>query len=67
MKELELKVTGMMCTGCENRIKNAIKELTGIENVEADHKSGIVKIKCDNDVNINEVKATIEDLDFKVE
>ena len=25
MKEINLKVEGMMCTGCENRIQNAVK------------------------------------------
>ena len=30
MKEFELKVTGMMCTGCENRVKNVVKEIKGI-------------------------------------
>ena len=67
MKELELKVTGMMCTGCENRVKNVLNEIKGIETIEANHKTGIVKIKCDNDVNVNEVNEAIEALDFKVE
>ena len=67
MEEFELKVTGMMCTGCENRVKKVVKEIKGIESVEADHNTGIVKIKCDTDVNMKEVKEAIEDLDFKVE
>ena len=67
MEEFELKVTGMMCAGCENRVKNVVNAIKGIESVEADHNTGIVKIKCDKDVNINEIKEAIEDLDFKVE
>ena len=27
MKEIELNVTGMHCSGCENRIKNVVSEL----------------------------------------
>ena len=27
MKEINLKVEGMMCTGCENRIQNAVKNM----------------------------------------
>ena len=46
MKELELDVTGMMCTGCENRIKNALSEIKGIESVEANHETG--KVQADD-------------------
>lgn len=40
MSELKLNVKGMMCTGCENRIKNAIGEIKGIKSVDANHKTG---------------------------
>lgn len=33
MKELRLKINGMMCGGCENRVKNALSEIDGVENV----------------------------------
>ena len=32
MKEINLKVEGMMCTGCENRIQNAVKNMNGSDN-----------------------------------
>ena len=34
--ELMFNVEGMMCGGCENRIKNALMTIEGIEKVEAD-------------------------------
>lgn len=66
MKELELDVTGMMCTGCENRIKNALSEIKGIESVEANHKTGKIKITSKNEIDKTKVKEIIERLDFKV-
>ena len=30
MKELELNVTGMHCTGCENRVKNVISTIKNV-------------------------------------
>ena len=42
MKETNLIVNGMMCGGCENRVKNAIKNIKGVENVTADHNTGKV-------------------------
>lgn len=66
MKELELNVEGMMCTGCENRIKNALNKLKGIKSVDANHKNGKVKIISEEDIDDTEVKKIIEDLDFKI-
>ena len=31
MKELKLKVEGMVCEGCENRVKSAISLMDGVE------------------------------------
>ena len=67
MKELELKVKGMMCNGCENRVKNALKTINGVENVEADHKTGIVKIKINGEIDENLIKNQIIDIGFSVE
>ena len=40
MKDLKIKIDGMMCTGCENRVQNALKEVNGVEDVKADHTTG---------------------------
>ena len=37
MKETIIKVEGMVCNGCENRVQNALKNIEGVENVVADH------------------------------
>lgn len=66
MSELKINVKGMMCTGCENRIKNAIGEIKWIKSVDANHKTGQVVINSDNEVNIEEIKSVIEDIGFEV-
>ena len=65
MKEIVLKVKGMACGGCENRIQNAIKNMEGIEKVVASHKEGTVTIITD-EIDINVIKEKIEDLGFDV-
>ena len=50
MKEINLKVEGMMCTGCENRIQNAVKNMNGIKSVKADHTTGTVKIEAEDGI-----------------
>ena len=67
MKETILKVNGMECGGCENRIKNALSTIEGIESVDADYKTGIVKVKSDEKVEKEEMKEKIEDIGFEVE
>lgn len=65
MKEIILKVQGMACEGCENRIQNALRNMEGIENVVANHKEGIVTVKADETL-IDIIKEKIEDLGFTV-
>lgn len=65
MKETIIKVQGMACGGCENRIQNALKNVEGIENVVANHKEGTVTITA-NEIDINSIKEKIEDLGFIV-
>lgn len=67
MKETTIKVKGMMCEGCENRIKNALGEIEGIKEVEANHNTGLVKITSTDEVKKEEMEETIEDIGFEVE
>ena len=69
MKELELKVSGMHCEGCERRIKNVISEIKEVKNVEADHENGKVKVELKKELTEdtkNKITENIEKLDFKV-
>lgn len=66
MKEIEFNVEGMMCSGCENRVKNALSLIDGVEAVEASFETGVVKITLTKEVQENELKEAIEDLGFKV-
>ena len=66
MKETIIKVEGMVCGGCENRVQNALKTIEGVESVVADHTNGIVTVTAKEEVSINAMKETIEDLGFEV-
>ena len=66
MKEIILNVEGMMCEGCENRIKNAVSSIDGVIDVSAKHDTGIVKVLTRENVTEEMIKEKIEDLDFKV-
>lgn len=66
MNELKLKVNGMMCEGCENRIKNALSTLEGVEKVEANHKTGEVKVICNKQIDMSVIAEKIDDIGFEV-
>lgn len=67
MQDLNLKVNGMVCGGCENRVKTALSTIDGIEKVSADHNTGIVTVKAQENVSIDAIVEKIEDIGFEVE
>lgn len=67
MKEINLKVKGMHCEGCENRIKNSLSTIEGVEEVIANHIDGTVLIKTNKELDIEDIKEKIEDLGFENE
>ena len=67
MKEIEIKITGMVCGGCENRVKNALSTIEGVTSVEANHKTGIVKILSKEEINNSIIENIIDDLGFEIE
>ena len=66
MKEITIKVDGMVCNGCENRVQNALKTIEGIESVIANYKNGTVVVHAKEEVTENIIKAKIEDIGFQV-
>lgn len=66
MKELVITVEGMVCNGCENRLQNVVKQIEGVEKVNANHKDGTVTIILNQEINKDLIKEKIEDIGFKV-
>ena len=66
MKKINLIVNGMVCGGCENRVKNAIKNIEGVENVTADHNTGKVIVISNNEVSEEIIEETLEDIGYEV-
>lgn len=66
MKEIELKVEGMSCEGCENRIKKALQEIDKVEDIVASHTEKKVKLTLKEDSDIEMIKEIIESLGFEI-
>ena len=59
------KVEGIMCGGCENRIKNALSEMEDVIAVAASHETKTVIVTTTKEIT-NILKDKIETLGFDV-
>ena len=66
--KIEIKISGMSCTGCENRVENVLKNIENVESVNANYNTGIVEIGINNikDLDIDMIKETLEDLGYDI-
>lgn len=67
MKQLDLKVSGMSCSGCEQRIETTLARLEGVIRTTADHRTGEVNVVIDPKRSSEElVRASIERTGYEV-
>lgn len=59
-----LKVEGMVCEGCENRIKNALLEVEGVQEVSANYRTKEVMITCNKE--IEDLEKIITSIGFSI-
>ncbi len=64
--EKTFKVIGMTCNHCVLRVKKALESIEGIEEINVDLNTGIVKIKASRDIPCDEIITAIEEWDYKV-
>lgn len=58
-----LKINGMMCEKCENKVKEALSKFSTVESVSHDRGEAVINdVKADKTVILN----TIADLGFEV-
>lgn len=67
-KNMKIKVKGMMCEHCENRINKSVGEMEGVSFVKADRASESVEVEFDeNKVSLDAIKAKIAQEGYEVE
>ena len=47
IKKETIKISGMMCDGCETKVKNAIESVEGVTNVKVSHTEGKADVEFD--------------------
>lgn len=66
--KIEIRISGMSCTGCENRVENVLKNIENVESVNANYNTRIVEIGTNDikNLNIDVIKETLEDLGYDI-
>ena len=66
--KIEIRISGMSCTGCENRVENVLKNIENVELVNANYNTGIVEIGTNDikNLDIDVIKETLEDLGYDI-
>jgi copper ion binding protein len=68
MKEINLKIEGMHCTGCSTRLEKILNNLEGVETAKVSLEEKKATIKYDETkINTENIKEAIEDAGFKGE
>jgi copper chaperone CopZ len=58
--QIDLKVEGMTCTGCESTINSGVSEIAGVVEVKSSHTDGVTIVKYDStQVNIDQISQVI--------
>jgi uncharacterized membrane protein YraQ (UPF0718 family)/copper chaperone CopZ len=66
MKKMDIKVKGMTCNHCEDTVENHVRELEGIDHVEANLTTERVTISGEN-IDLDKVREKIESIGYKFE
>ncbi len=67
MEQVAIGVRGMSCSGCEQRLEQALTRLRGIARASADHANEKVEVVLDpGRVSAAEVRSCIERAGFEV-
>ena len=61
-----IKIEGMMCARCEERVKKALEALPQVEKAVPDHEKNIATVTLSEDVSFETLKTCVEDQGFDV-
>ncbi len=65
-KKFELKVEGMHCSKCQERIEKALQEEKGIKKIQSSLPEKSVSFELSKERELEKIKNKIEDLGYEV-
>lgn len=68
MTKTTIKISGMSCNHCVNKIETALNNQQGVENAKVNLKKGIAKVKYDETIQtIDHLAAVVQDVGYEAE
>ena len=68
MEEIVLKINGMKCSGCSQRLENALKNTDGIESASVDLETREAKVEYNKkEISFENICEVVADIGFEVE
>ncbi|MBT2525626.1 heavy-metal-associated domain-containing protein [Streptomyces sp. ISL-99] len=65
-EKLVLKVQGMDCAGCEQRLTAAVQRLEGVRSAAADHATGVLEVELASGSDREAVTARVSEAGYTV-
>lgn len=65
LAEWEMVVNGMTCSGCERAVESAAKEVPGVVDARADHRSGKLYVRAKQGISSSDVAASVENAGYE--
>lgn len=67
VKTKRLKISGMTCISCQNKIENKLRNTAGVKNIKVSYSAGTVDVAYDTDIiSLKDITAIIKKLDYQV-
>ena len=64
-KRRTIAVAGMTCTGCEDNVENALKNVPGVRRAEANHDDESVEVVVDDDFDDQRIGDAVYDAGYE--
>ena len=65
LRKRTIKIEGMTCSGCKERIEKALQEIDGVESVDADYKKGKLRLEYNIvKTSLEEIESPLQDLGY---
>lgn len=66
MVEKEIKIEGMTCNHCVERVRRALYSVEGVSHVEVSLQEGLAKVKMSQELPFHLLKSAVEEWGYRV-
>ena len=61
-----VRTAGLTCGHCEAKVEEALLNIPGVVDAEADHQTQLTEVECDDNVSFSQIRQAIEGAGYEV-